>query len=568
MITIGTLLFGVFIIGVFYVFQGIRVQRSIRSLRWRDERRKKALLELTTKNEGDITIFLLLRALRKNPLPAIRGGAAEALGMIRPQKSAFQPLINALDDPDDLVRQEAITALGRIGDHHRSFLPLSKFLQDPHKGIRRRAILAIGELGDARAVSLLRNILEDPDAMIRKSAVEALKHIPDHRRIELLVDRLEDPNLDIRFLAASALEDLRWKPLTTQEEILYAIAKRNWESPLLSSPEAVDSLLHVLVDERPENMNARVNATLILSQIGEYRAVVPIMKMFDVAQPEIQATVVTALGDLKDDRALDLLLSALKDRNPPVRMAAALALSNFPVEPVVDALIHALGDTNPAVQGDRNPEVQRAVAEALGKIGGKRVISALKYALEDDDAIVRWQAAEMLKQSGWKPENDLEHIRIHIARGAWQALLPFGAQALPALIARSKDKDRTIREDVAVVLTQLLSVVKIVVFGNLQVKPARQKITLCNPDVMELTVPMQQLEHIAIHTPTHNFYQVEQFLTYAINHLGQDHLKKHVTVHIYGGPAQLHHNLQNTLQNLCKTMTFHQEALTGSSIQA
>jgi hypothetical protein len=102
-----------------------------------------------------------------------------------------------------------------------------------------------------------------------------------------------------------------------------------------------------------------------------------------------------------------------------------------------------------------------------------------------------------------------------------------------------------------------LGTVKIVLFGDLNVKSAHRRITLKNPNVGHLTVPMQALQHLVIHIPTHDFHCVERFLTYAINHIGQAHLKKHVEVHIYGDPTQLHTNLRNILKNLCKEMKEH-----------
>ncbi len=61
-----------------------------------------------------------------------------------------------------------------------------------------------------------------------------------------------------------------------------------------------------------------------------------------------------------------------------------------------------------------------------------------------------------------------------------------------------------------------------------------------------------------IHADSTNFYQLEHFLTYAINHIGQQHLKCHVTVHIYGDSQQLHSHLHHNLMNLCKQVVVHE----------
>ena len=79
-----------------------------------------------------------------------------------------------------------------------------------------------------------------------------------------------------------------------------------------------------------------------------------------------------------------------------------------------------------------------------------------------------------------------------------------------------------------------------------------------NPDVLTLTIAMPVLKRINIHTKTYDFYQVERFITYAVNYVGQKHLKEHVEVHVYGDPDKLHPNLRNSLENLCKCVEVHE----------
>lgn len=58
-----------------------------------------------------------------------------------------------------------------------------------------------------------------------------------------------------------------------------------------------------------------------------------------------------------------------------------------------------------------------------------------------------------------------------------------------------------------------------------------------------------------------DFHQVERFITYAANFIGQDYLKQRVEVHLYGKPEQLHSNLRNSFQNLCHSIHLHDEAV-------
>ncbi len=101
--------------------------------------------------------------------------------------------------------------------------------------------------------------------------------------------------------------------------------------------------------------------------------------------------------------------------------------------------------------------------------------------------------------------------------------------------------------------------IETILFGALSSNTCHPLTTLKNPDVSELAVPMNRVRHVFIDTETYDFYQVERFLTYAVNYIGQKHLKKHVNVHIYGDPDKLHPNLRNTLTNLCKRVYVHKK---------
>jgi hypothetical protein len=82
---------------------------------------------------------------------------------------------------------------------------------------------------------------------------------------------------------------------------------------------------------------------------------------------------------------------------------------------------------------------------------------------------------------------------------------------------------------------------------------------LHNPDVVSLTTPFFHLKHLHIHIGSYDFYQLERFLTYAVNYIGEDYLEEHVEAHLYGNPEKLDTNLRNNLMNLCKEVHEHRE---------
>lgn len=81
--------------------------------------------------------------------------------------------------------------------------------------------------------------------------------------------------------------------------------------------------------------------------------------------------------------------------------------------------------------------------------------------------------------------------------------------------------------------------------------------TLFNPDVSALTLPFWRLQRIVIIAKDYDFRLVERFLIYALNVIGQGHLKLAVEVVIYGVRSGVQTNLYNNLMNTCAQVTFH-----------
>lgn len=210
-------------------------------------------------------------AALRSPEPQTRELAARVLGYLH-EAEAIQPLVEALDDTDPIVREAAADALLKLGwkahddaeqaryDVARIRLmpskemchlgpsavePLVRCLRDsvvePLLDETQRAMVgvtfvenqrrhdrvngsgawqakpkaaeALGHLGDRRGVNPLIDALRDPDLRVRRAAAEALGRLADRRAIEPLTTACEhtvDPQLDE--IAHESLRKLRGMP--------------------------------------------------------------------------------------------------------------------------------------------------------------------------------------------------------------------------------------------------------------------------------------------------------------------------------------------------------------------
>ena len=151
---------------------------------------------------GAAAVEPLISALQDSD-EGVRQAAAEALGQIGDAR-AVEPLVAALKDSDEGVRQAAAEGLGQIGDA-RAVEPLIAALGDSNRDMRRAAAGALGQIGDARAVEPLVAALKESESYLRRAAAEGLGKIGDARAVEPLVAALKDSDEDVRQAAATVL---------------------------------------------------------------------------------------------------------------------------------------------------------------------------------------------------------------------------------------------------------------------------------------------------------------------------------------------------------------------------
>lgn len=103
------------------------------------------------------------------------------------------------------------------------------------------------------------------------------------------------------------------------------------------------------------------------------------------------------------------------------------------------------------------------------------------------------------------------------------------AQAIEPLSQALQDADKDVRQEAVRALNTIIPVIDTVFFGYDTHKIQFQNTVWYNPYVSEYTVALQKLQRIVIDASICDFKLVEKFLTYAVNMIGQNYLKKYVT---------------------------------------
>jgi len=106
----------------------------------------------------------------------------------------------------------------------------------------------------------------------------------------------------------------------------------------------------------------------------------------DKLAPMVRTRVVNALGKLRDERAVEVLLKAVNDKLPQIRAAVTEALGEIGNDRTLAALVLRLED--------RDPFVRETAAKALGRLQRWETLGALQIAWKKESVPHVRQAME------------------------------------------------------------------------------------------------------------------------------------------------------------------------------
>lgn len=241
---------------------------------------------------------------------------------------------------------------------------------------------------DVNQLTKLLNYKKSSD--IRRKAANALGQIGGTNAILSLINEIKnykDHNNDFEF------------------------SKSLWDALRNIGEPASDSLINLLNDS---DDYVRKNAAFTLSDIGDKRALKPILVIIESSNPEDRYSAVNALRRIGDPSGVDALVRAIKDPDYMVRSQAVFA---------------------------------------LGEVGGEMAIEPLVSAFQDQDAMLRNPAAHELEKLGWQPNGKELRISFAIALEKWDRLVEEGGDSVVPLLGLLGDSNPNVKLKINVITT-------------------------------------------------------------------------------------------------------------------
>ncbi|MBN1413177.1 MAG: hypothetical protein JW969_20220 [Spirochaetales bacterium] len=243
-------------------------------------------------------------------------------------------------------------------------------------------------------------------------------------------------------------------------------------------------------------------------------------------------------------------------------------------EPVIDVLIESLNH--------HYTPIKRHAEETLLKIG-KPAIRRFIVELMKHNRRSRKKILALLEKLGWKPENKMEEVHYLLAKRDWKKLMEIGTDTIPYLLPQLGREDFLIYISINYILTKIcvdnlhsldlnifidyfkdthedyivmrffrkiLTKIDTVILGDNIFRV--EKGYLRNPDLTRFPSPLMCLEHLMIDVDSCLPMDIERFVTYAINIIGEKKLRRNLNVTVHENIKKLNANQLNLLKNISK----------------
>lgn len=335
------------------------------------------LKKLFQDRDKSVRLFCL-KSLLRDPiensdefiLEGLRDGRPEVvIAAMKASRKTINPeisgmIITYLESPNNILRSEALHALqGR--NHAKIKTALCDFLkQEEDPSLVATGIHVIGTFKSAEFVPLLKAFLNYADERVRANAVESLGDIDSPEIVEILKVLVSDRNNRVRANAIKALwaKGIRFGLNTLPEEL------------------------------RSPNTRKRASVAYILGEIQEDRSLDLLVGLLNDISPTVRNRAVLSLGKMCSPRVITQLIDAFmrEDENniretivvTALKLNADLTMVRF----------------NEKFANEENPKLRAIMVKCLGKAVDTHTLTLLAKALKDSDGRVRANAVESIGQ--------------------------------------------------------------------------------------------------------------------------------------------------------------------------
>ena len=265
--------------------------------------------------------------------------------------TALIELIQQQEDPE--LTQIAASALTKIGVPGIS--AVTDLLATPN---RHTAITILAQVRHSITIEPLIQVIDDPDPQLRSLVVEALGSFHDPRIPPLLLTKLSDVAPTVRKAAVIAL--------SLRSDIAAELDLSQHLRPLLFDLNlAVCQATALGLARLPDHLNIKVLTAVLLSP---------------QTPPELQSSIILALGWIGTVSAIDSLMAAFPQVAPSLAPEIAIAIGKTEQERVYASQVLA---NHLQILTPSDTIIKQEIATALGNLNNPAIVPELVRLLND-----------------------------------------------------------------------------------------------------------------------------------------------------------------------------------------
>lgn len=369
----------------------------------------------------------------------VREVVAESLGKLG--TIAVPLLITTLNDADSYVRGKAAQQLGELGDE-RAIAPLIQTLQDDHQDVRYKAVDALLELHSTQAIAAVIQFLQQhylTSDSLYEGLIRKLLLLQPEPVVDLLLQALTtNPSDQVRQEAAKILAEVgdarAIQPLVTLfEHRMLNVNETAARALVQLGPMAIPALQDALAAESPWRV---LWASYTLVQLGESEALATLLNLLHHSFWGIRQYAIANLTKLGDRRSVEPIIACLQDSHDKVQLQAVQALGALKDDRAIEPLLE-LAQSSPE-------PLWRSIIGVLSQFNHPRIAALMLTVVPHSEPVIRSYAILALKAGKSEQSlplliNALEDPDWHVREAATQGLGDLGdSAAVRPLIQRFK----------------------------------------------------------------------------------------------------------------------------------
>ncbi len=327
--------------------------------------------------DKSVRLFCLKSLLRQNVenveefiLEGLRDGRPEvviaAMKASRkcPNQEISGMILTYLESPNSILKSEALYALqGRNSQAIKTAIcDFLKLEEDP--ALVATGVKVLGSFKSAELVPLFKAFLNYADERVRANAVESLGDIDAPEIVEILKVLVSDRNNRVRANAIKALwnKGIRFGLNTLSEEL------------------------------RSPNTRKRASVAYILGEIQEDRSLELLVGLLSDISPTVRNRAVISLGKIGSSRVIPQLVDAFFNEDE-LNIRETIILTTIKINKD-----NAISQLSERFLREENSRLRAILVKCLGKAENPCALPLLSKALRDSDGRVRANAVESIGQ--------------------------------------------------------------------------------------------------------------------------------------------------------------------------